>query len=121
MAYLIGVIVLFGLFTFFGGFFTVSTAEIAVVQRLGKFVRVSGAGLNFKLPWLEKVTGRVSLRVQQFKVDVETKTKDNVFVKVLVSVQYMVLADKVYEAFYKLQNPGDQINSYVFDSVRSQV
>jgi regulator of protease activity HflC (stomatin/prohibitin superfamily) len=112
---------LFVLFTFIGGFFTVSTAEMAVVQRLGKFVRIAGPGLNFKMPWLEKVAGRVNMRVQQFRVEVETKTKDNVFVKILVSVQYQVLQDKVYEAFYKLQNPGDQITSYVFDSVRSQV
>jgi Membrane protease subunits, stomatin/prohibitin homologs len=112
---------LFFLFTFIGGFFTVSTAEMAVVQRLGKFVRIAGPGLNFKMPWLEKVAGRVNMRVQQFRVEVETKTKDNVFVKILVSVQYQVLQDKVYEAFYKLQNPGDQITSYVFDSVRSQV
>ncbi|HXZ26544.1 MAG TPA: SPFH domain-containing protein [Terriglobales bacterium] len=112
---------LFVLFTFLGGFFTVSTAEMAVVQRLGKFVRIAGPGLNFKMPWLEHVAGRVNMRVQQFRVEVETKTKDNVFVKVLVSVQYQVLQDKVYEAFYKLQSPGDQITSYVFDSVRSQV
>jgi regulator of protease activity HflC (stomatin/prohibitin superfamily) len=112
---------LFVLFTFIGGFFTVSTAEMAVVQRLGKFGRIAGPGLNFKMPWLEKVAGRVNMRVQQFRVEVETKTKDNVFVKILVSVQYQVLQDKVYEAFYKLQNPGDQITSYVFDSVRSQV
>ncbi|HUK87513.1 MAG TPA: SPFH domain-containing protein [Terriglobales bacterium] len=112
---------LFVLFTFLGGFFTVATAEMAVVQRLGKFVRIAGPGLNFKMPWLERVAGRVNMRVQQFRVEVETKTKDNVFVKVLVSVQYQVLQDKVFEAFYKLQSPGDQITSYVFDSVRSQV
>jgi hypothetical protein len=62
-------VVLFGIATFFGGWFTVATAEMAVVQRLGKFVRVAGPGLNFKLPWLEKVAGRVNLRVQQFRVD----------------------------------------------------
>jgi regulator of protease activity HflC (stomatin/prohibitin superfamily) len=73
------------------------------------------------MPWLEKVAGRVNMRVQQFRVEVETKTRENVFVKILVSVQYQVLQDKVFEAFYKLQSPGDQITSYVFDSVRSQV
>ena len=119
--FLLVIVAFFVLFTFFGGFFTVSTAEMAVVQRLGKFVRIAGPGLNFKTPWLEKVAGRVNMRVQQFRVEVETKTKDNVFVKILVSVQYQVLQDKVYEAFYKLQSPGDQITSYVFDSVRSQV
>src|ERR1051326_7950449 len=119
--FLFVLVAFFVIFTFFGGFFTVSTAEMAVVQRLGRFVRAAGPGLNFKTPWLEKVAGRVNMRVQQFRVEVETKTKDNVFVKILVSVQYQVLQDKVYEAFYKLQSPGDQITSYVFDSVRSQV
>ncbi len=114
-------VVLFGVFTFFGGFFTVSQAEMAVIQRLGKFARVAGPGLNFKMPWIEKVAGRLNMRVQQFKVNVETKTKDNVFVNLMVSVQYQVLAEKVYAAFYRLQNPQDQITSYVFDSVRSQV
>ncbi len=114
-------VVLFGIFTFFGGFFTVTQAEMAVIQRLGKFARVAGPGLNFKLPWIEKVAGKLNMKVQQFRVEVETKTKDNVFVKVLVSVQYQVLAEKVYAAFYRLQNPQEQITSYVFDSVRSQV
>ena len=107
--------------TIVSGFYTVDTAEAAVIQRFGQFVRIAGPGLNFKLPWFESVAGRVNLRVQQFKVEVETKTRDNVFVKVMVSVQYQVIQDKVYQAFYKLQSPGDQITSYVFDAVRSQV
>lgn len=111
----------FVLGTIFGGFYTVDTAESAVVQRFGKFVRIAGPGLNFKTPWFESVAGRVNLRVQQFKVEVETKTQDNVFVKVMVSVQYQVIQSKVYEAYYKLNSPGDQITSYVYDSVRSQV
>src|SRR5690242_304517 len=107
--------------TILSGLFTVDTAEAAVIQRFGKFVRIAGPGLNFKMPWFEHVAGRVNLRVQQFRVEVETKTRDNVFVKVMVSVQYQVLQDKVYQAYYKLQSPGEQITSYVFDSVRSQV
>jgi len=107
--------------TILSGLFTVDTAEAAVIQRFGKFVRIAGPGLNFKMPWFENVAGRVNLRVQQFKVEVETKTRDNVFVKIMVSVQYQVIQDKVYQAYYKLQSPGDQITSYVFDSVRSQV
>jgi len=117
----LGIVIIFGIATFFSGLYTVDTAESAVIQRFGKFVRIAGAGLNFKMPWFEQVAGRVNLRVQQFKVDVETKTLDNVFVKVQVSVQYEVIQSKVYEAYYKLQQPGDQITSYVFDSVRSQV
>ena len=118
---LLGIVLLFALATILSGFYTVDTAEAAVIQRFGKFVRVAAPGLNFKTPWFEQVAGRVNLRVQQFKVEVETKTLDNVFVKVMVSVQYQVIQTKVYAAYYKLQSPGDQITSYVFDSVRSNV
>lgn len=101
--------------------FTVEQQQAAVVQRFGKFVRVATAGLNFKTPFTESVAGRVNLRVQQLDVEVETKTQDNVFVKVVVSVQYFVLPDKIYEAFYKLNNPEKQITSFVFDVVRARV
>jgi regulator of protease activity HflC (stomatin/prohibitin superfamily) len=66
---------------------------------------VANAGINFKLPWLDQIAGRIDLRAQQLALDVETKTKDNVFVKIPVSVQYHVIPEKVYEAFYKLANP----------------
>ena len=114
-------VVLFVLATLFGGFFQVRTAEAAVIQRMGKFLRVGTAGINFKLPWLDQIAGRMDLRVQQLALDVETKTKDNVFVKMPVSVQYHVIPEKVYEAFYKLANPKQQISSYVFNVILGHV
>lgn len=101
--------------------FTVKQQTIAVLEFFGKFSRVAKPGLNIKVPFLEKVVGRVNMKIQQLDVDVETKTKDNVFVKVTVSVQYYVLENKVYEAFYKLDNARAQITSFVFDVVRSRV
>ncbi len=102
-------------------FFTVEQQKAAVVQRFGKFARIASPGLNMKIPWFEWVAGRVSLRVQQLNVQVETKTQDNVFLHVMVSVQYFVQPEKVYEAFYKLQDPATQITSFVFDVVRARV
>ncbi|MED5363593.1 MAG: SPFH domain-containing protein, partial [Bacteroidota bacterium] len=93
----------------------------AVVERFGKFVSVRHSGLQIKIPIIDRVSGRVSLRVQQLDVVVETKTKDDVFVKIKVSVQYKVIKDKVFDAFYKLDFPQDQITSYVFDVVRAEV
>ena len=117
-----GVIVgIFLLGTILSGFFQVRTAEAVVVQRMGKFQRVASAGINFKLPWLDQIAGRIDLRVQQLALDVETKTKDNVFVKIPVSVQYHVIPEKVYEAFYKLANPKQQISSYVFNVILGHV
>src|SRR5580698_193877 len=107
--------------TVLSGFFQVRTAEAVVVQRMGKFLRVANAGINFKLPWLDQIAGRIDLRVQQLALDVETKTKDNVFVKIPVSVQYHVIPEKVYEAFYKLANPKQQISSYVFNVILGHV
>ncbi len=104
-----------------GSLFTVQQQTIAIIQRLGRFVRESGPGIHLKIPLIEKVAGRVSLRVQQLDVRVETKTDDNVFVHLVVAVQYFVLPDKVYDAFYKLEDARRQITSYVFDVVRAQV
>ncbi len=101
--------------------FTVQQQTAALVERFGKFKKVSNAGLNVKVPFIDRIVGRVSLRVQQLDVRVETKTKDNVFVFVIVSVQYYVIPNKVVEAFYRLQNPQAQITSFVFDTVRARV
>ncbi len=116
-----GVVILFVIGTIFSGFFQVRTAESVVIQRMGKFNGVANAGINFKLPWLDQIAGRIDLRVQQLALDVETKTKDNVFVKIPVSVQYHVIPEKVYEAFYKLANPKQQISSYVFNVILGHV
>jgi regulator of protease activity HflC (stomatin/prohibitin superfamily) len=102
-------------------FFTVEQRTIAIVQRLGKFVREAGPGLNVKVPFLDRVAGRINLRVQQLDVKIETKTEDNVFVQMVVAVQFYVLPEKVYDAFYRLDDAARQITSYVFDVVRAQV
>lgn len=103
------------------GIFTVKQQSAALVERFGRFMSVKKPGLQFKIPFVDRVAGRISLKIQQLDVLVETKTKDNVFVKLKVSVQFVVSADKVYEAFYKLENPYEQINAYVFDVVRAEV
>lgn len=102
-------------------FFMVEQQTIAIVERFGKFARVARPGLNILIPFIERIAGRVSLRVRQLDIPVETKTKDNVFVKVTVSVQFHALTEKIYEAFYRLENPEAQIRSFIFDVVRAQV
>jgi regulator of protease activity HflC (stomatin/prohibitin superfamily) len=97
----------------FGSFFTVRTAEVAIVTRFGKFLTVANPGLNWKLPFFDSVSGLVSLRVNQITLTMETKTKDNVFVTIPISVQNRVRPEKVYDAFYKLSDPKAQIQSYV--------
>jgi len=104
-----------------GSFFTVETAQVAIVQRLGKFARVAGPGLNWKTPYLETVVRRLSMKVQQFDVQVETKTQDNVFVQIPVSIQYKVIPDAVEAAFYKLTDPVKQIESMVYNVVLGHV
>ena len=105
----------------FGIFFIVKQQSAAIIERFGRFIGVRHSGLQLKIPIIDRIAGRVSLRIQQLDVVVETKTKDDVFVKLKVSVQYKVIKDKVYEAFYKLDFPQDQITSYVFDVVRAEV
>lgn len=101
--------------------FTVKQETFAIVERFGKFRSIKGPGLHFKLPILDRIAGRVNMKIQQLDVMVETKTFDDVFVKTKVSVQFKIQRDTIYDAFYKLQSPYDQITSYVFDVVRAEV
>ncbi len=105
----------------FVSFFTVKQQTAAILERFGKFNIIRASGLHLKIPIIDKVAGRLSLKIQQLDVIIETKTLDDVFVKLKVSVQYKVIAAKVYDAFYKLDYPHDQITSYVFDVVRAEV
>ena len=109
----LAIVALFVLSIIMGSFFTVNTATVAVITRFGKFLRVADPGLNWKMPYFDTVTGMVSLRVNQITLTMETKTKDNVFVTIPISVQNRVRPEKVYDAFYKLSDPVAQIKSYV--------
>jgi regulator of protease activity HflC (stomatin/prohibitin superfamily) len=110
---LLAVVAIIVLTLVLGSFFTVNTAQVAVITRFGKFLRVADPGLNWKMPYFDSVSGMVSLRVNQITLTMETKTKDNVFVTIPISVQNRVRPEKVYDAFYKLADPVAQIQSYV--------
>ena len=102
-------------------FFVVKQQSAAVIERFGKFTSIRQSGLQLKIPVIDRIAGKLSLKIQQLDVVVETKTKDDVFVKLKVSVQFQVIKTKVYDAFYKLDYPHDQITSYVFDVIRAEV
>ena len=119
--FLVPLMFLLGFALIVGTFFVVKQQSAALVERFGKFTSTRQSGLQLKIPMVDKIAGRLSLKIQQLDVVVETKTKDDVFVKLKVSVQYKVIKEKVYEAFYKLDYPHDQITSYVFDVVRAEV
>lgn len=118
---LLGVTVVVVVTILAGAIYTVQQRTVAIIQRLGKFVREAEPGIHLKVPVLDRVVGRVNLRVQQLDVRIETKTQDNVFVQLVVAVQYHVLPERVYDAFYRLEDANRQITSYVFDVVRAQV
>ena len=114
-------IIFFGLIILFSSFFTVKQQSAAIVERFGKFLSIRQSGLQMKIPIIDKIAGRISLKIQQLDVIVETKTLDDVFVRLKISVQYKVIREKVYDAFYLLDYPHEQITSYVFDVVRAEV
>ena len=120
MAYL-GIIIFLGLVVLFASFFTVKQATAAIVERLGKFHVVRQSGLHLKIPFIDQVAKRMNLRIQQLDVIIDTKTLDNVFIRMKVSVQYQVITAQVADSFYRLENPENQITSYVFDVVRAEV
>ena len=105
----------------FAAFFTVKQQTAAIIERFGKFHSIRQSGLHLKIPLIDRISGRLSLKIQQLDVLIETKTLDDVFVRLKVSVQFKVIREKVYDAFYKLDYAHDQITSYVFDVVRAEV
>ena len=113
--------VIFGLNVLFAVFFTVKQQTAAIVERFGKFHSIRQSGLHLKIPLVDRISGRLSLKIQQLDVLIETKTLDDVFVRIKVSVQFKVIKTKVYDAYYKLDYAHDQITSYVFDVVRAEV
>lgn len=117
------VYIVIALFFLKGALYIVKQKHAVIIERLGKFNKVSKAGLHFKIPFIDSIAGTVNLRVRELPVEVETKTKDDVFVKIVVSVQFFVIdgIEGVKDSFYELNNPEQQIQSYVFDSIRSEV
>jgi len=114
-------IIVFAVFIILSGLFIVKQQTSVIVERFGKFSSIRHAGLQFKIPLVDRISGRISLKIQQLDVIVETKTKDDVFVHLKISVQFLVQRDHVYDAFYKLQNPQEQITAFIFDVVRAEV
>ncbi|MGB8602625.1 MAG: SPFH domain-containing protein [Rhizomicrobium sp.] len=115
------VVIIVALIVVQGTVVTVKQQTGAIIERFGKYLRTAAPGLSFKVPFIDAVVQRVSLRVQQLIVDVETKTRDNVFVRLSVAVQYRVVPGSEADSFYKLQNHEEQIRSYVLDVVRAKV
>ncbi len=113
--------IVLGLIILISSFFIVKQQTAAVIERFGRYQSIRQSGLQMKIPLVDRIAGRLSLKIQQLDVLIETKTLDDVFVKIKVSVQYLVIRDKVYDAFYKLEYPHDQITSFVFDVVRAEV
>lgn len=103
------------------GLFIVKQQTAFIIERFGKFQSIRSAGLHFKIPLIDRIAARLSLRIQQLDVVVETKTNDDVFVQLKISVQYQILKDKVYDAYYRLQNPHEQLTAYIFDLVRAEI
>jgi len=121
MSYFLIPFIFFGIIILISAFFIVKQQTAVIIERFGKFHSIRQSGLHMKIPLVDRIAGRLSLKIQQLDVIIETKTLDDVFVRLKVSVQYKVIKDKVYDAFYKLDYPHDQITSYVFDVVRAEV
>ena len=101
--------------------FSVSTGTVKIVERFGKYSHVAKPGLNWMICCLDGTVGPISLKLEEMRVSCKTKTKDDVFILIQVSVQYQILPDSVYDAYYKLSKPRQQIEAYVYDVVRSEV
>lgn len=93
----------------------------AIIERLGKFTRIQSPGIGLIIPFVDRRVFTQNLRIQQLDVGIETKTLDDVFVNLRVSVQFVVIKSKIHESYYSLDDPYNQISAYIFDDVRAEV
>ncbi len=114
-------VIMFILFLAYESVFIVQSQSAAIIERFGKYQFTAHEGLNFKIPLIDKIVVRRNLKIVQQDIEVETKTKDNVFVRTKVSVQYQIIREKVNDSYYRLSDPIAQIESYIFDVVRSEI
>ena len=121
MSIYLPIVIGFSFILLYGTIFIVKQQTAVIIETFGRFGSIRQSGLHFKIPLVQRIAGRLSLKIQQLDVIIETKTLDDVFVKLKVSVQFKVIKNKVEDAFYKLDYPHDQITSYVFDVVRAEV
>ncbi|RMZ58469.1 SPFH domain-containing protein [Chryseobacterium nematophagum] len=121
MGFILVPVIFFGLIILFASFFVVKQETAAIIERFGKFQSVKHSGLHLKLPIIDQIPKRLNLRIQQLDVMIDTKTLDNVFIRMKISVQYQVIRGQVSDAYYRLENPENQITSFVFDVVRAEV
>lgn len=110
-----------GFILFLLSLYTVEQQTFAVMERFGRFQRISNPGIHMKIPFVDRKAGIVPVRIQELNVKINTKTNDNVFVDLLIAVQFYVKETDVWNAFYKLTNSRAQMESYVFDIVRAKV
>lgn len=103
------------------GLFTVKQKTVYIIERFGKFQSIRTAGIHWRIPLVDRISGKLSMRIEEMDVEIETKTKDNVFVELNISVQFQVIPERIYDAFYELANSNNQIQSYVFDTIRAEV
>ncbi len=115
------ILIIVGLIFFFSMLFVVGQQDAFIIQRLGKFHRVARAGLNIKIPIIDLIAGKLSLRIRELDIPGQFKTSDNVFVTMVLRVQYSVIPEQSADAFYKLQAPEQQISAFVLNVVRGEV
>ena len=109
--------------------FIVPQQNVYIIERLGKFNRTVGAGLNIKIPFFETIAAKVDMRTRQEQFGIDAKTRDNVTVTMAIAAQYRVSAQPaangqpsgVWRSYYMLANPTAQMRSYLIDALRSSV
>ncbi|HLG97189.1 MAG TPA: SPFH domain-containing protein [Bryobacteraceae bacterium] len=117
----LALLAIFAVIAVFSGFFTIHTKQAGLVERLGKFSHIAGPGLNFKVPFIDSLVYVEDLNMQLMDVSVQSKTKDDATVTIPIRVQYFVLADKVKEAYYELDDPEKQIKAHVENVILSYI
>ena len=110
-------------------FYVVKQQHAVIIERLGKFHKIVGAGFHVKIPFVDRKAATVSLRTMKNGFNIDVKTEDNVTIGLEVSAQYHVSYERgatpqesgVYKSYYMLQQPVAQMRDFITDALRSSI
>ena len=110
-------------------FYVVKQQHAVIIERLGRFHRIVGAGFHAKIPFVDRKAATVSLRTMKNGFNIDVKTEDNVTIGLEISAQYHVSYERgnspqesgVYKSYYMLQQPVAQMRDFITDALRSSI
>ena len=118
MGWIIGALIVIALILVISNVYVVQQSRAYVIERLGAFHAVQGVGLHFKVPFIDRIARRVSLKEQVLDYPPQPViTKDNVTMQIDTVVYFQITDPKLYA--YGVEQPMAAMETLTATTLRN--